>query len=154
MSSQFNGFARKFGPSGARKYGAKRTITEDGASFPSRLEARRWGQLLQLQEAGALSDLRRQPKVLLTAADIVYHPDFCYQERGRLVFEETKGFDTKDWLLKLKLWRVYGPGVLRVMKAVKGGGIRTSEEVHPRAIPEPGPRVILPKSATMGEIHP
>ena len=113
------------------KYRAKRTTTADGSSFPSKLEARRYTQLLLLQSAGQLSDMRRQPKVLLTDAEIVYHPDFAYIEKGRVVYEETKGFDTADWLLKLKLWRVYGPGTLRVMKAERGGGIHMTEEIHP-----------------------
>lgn len=114
------------------KFSAKRVTTEDGASFPSRLEARRWGQLTQLQAAGMLANLRRQPKVLLTAAGIVYHPDFVYTEAGRTVYEETKGFETADWIIKKKLWRVYGPGVLRVMKSAgRSGGIHMAEEIHP-----------------------
>lgn len=121
----------RFGLKPSSKYRAKRTVTADGASFPSRLEARRWEQLQLLEASGLLTNLSRQPKVLLTDAEIVYHPDFRYTEGGRTVFEETKGLDTEGWLIKRKLWRVYGPGVLRVMKA-RAGGIHMTEEIHPR----------------------
>ena len=122
--------AYRFGlKKGSGKYKARRVTTADGASFPSQVEANRWGQLQQLQAAGHLSELSRQPKVLLTRANIVYHPDFKYLEAGRWIYEETKGFETYDYQIKKKLWAVYGPGPLRIMKAVKGQGIRMVEEI-------------------------
>ena len=113
------------------KYRARRVTTADGHSFPSQIEANRWGQLQQLQAAGHLSELSRQPKVLLTRAAIVYHPDFKYLEAGRWIYEETKGFETEDYKIKKKLWTVYGPAPLRIMKTVKGQGISMVEEIVP-----------------------
>lgn len=128
----------RFGSFGGRrhKHNACRTVTSDGVSFPSRLEARRWSQLLLLQQAGEISDLKRQPRVELTRAKIVDHPDFVYTECDRQVFEETKGFETADYLIKKKLWRVYGPGVLRVMKAAGGQSVRMAEEIIPECRPD------------------
>jgi hypothetical protein len=109
------------------KYAAQRTIV-DGLAFPSRLEARRWGELRAMAAAGEITDLRRQPRVELTAAAIVYHPDFFYRlPDGRECWEETKGFETRDYCLKRRLWSFYGPGLLRVLKAGGKAGWKVTE---------------------------
>lgn len=123
-----NPFQRRRGS----KYGARKTITADGITFDSKLEARRWVQLLLLQAAGMISQLDRQVKVKLTRANIGYIPDFVYTENGRRIFEDTKGMITDVFALKKRLWKVYGPGPLRILKSVKGA-IKTVEEV----VPEP-----------------
>ena len=114
------------------KYGARKTVTTDGITFDSKLESKRWEQLKLLEAAGMISQLDRQVKVKLTRANIGYIPDFVYTENGRRISEDIKGFSTDVFLLKKRLWKVYGPGPLRILKSVKGA-IKTVEEV----IPEP-----------------
>jgi hypothetical protein len=123
-----NPFQRRRGS----KYGSRKTITADGITFDSRLEARRWKQLKLLQAAGMISQLDRQVKVKLTQANIGYIPDFVYTENGRRVHEDVKGLELPEFCIKKRLWKVYGPGPLRILKSVKGA-IKTVEEV----IPEP-----------------
>lgn len=82
----------------AHKFGAQAV---DG--FDSTREAKRWEQLLLLQAAGAITDLRRQVPYLLLEAQhdaqgkllerscslIV---DFVYRQQGNLVLEDVKGY--------------------------------------------------------------
>lgn len=114
------------------KYGAKRTVTADGISFASRLEACRWGELLLLQSAGVISGLRRQVRVKLSRAGIGYVPDFTYTENGVVVHEDTKGFATPEFSIKKRLWKAYGPGPLRIVKRVSGRLVMVEE-----VVPEP-----------------
>lgn len=117
---------------GRSKYGSVKVTTSDGEAFASKLEARRWEQLKALEQSGILSNLKRQVKVKLTRANIGYIPDFEYTEKSGKVFEDTKGMATDVFLIKKRLWKVYGPGRLRIMKSSKGV-IKMVEEV----VPEP-----------------
>ena len=82
------------------KYKAVKT-TVDGVSFDSKAEARRYSELLLLQRAGEISDLRRQvtyelvPGVKFAGAArarpaIRYTADFVYTVRGKFVIEDVK----------------------------------------------------------------
>lgn len=105
------------------KYGAKK-ITRDGITFDSKREAKRYGELLLLERAGAITELQRQVEFVLIPAqrepDTIgkrggvikgkvlehkcsYVADFVYKEDGKLVVEDTKGFRTKDYVIKRKL---------------------------------------------------
>jgi hypothetical protein len=111
------------------KYNAHRT-----AGFASRLEAQRASELTILARAGHIYDLRTQPQVYLTDAGIGYRPDFSYIEidcngQNRLIYEDTKGFETDRWRIIKKLWKVYGPGPLRVMVRASGNRIMMKEEI-------------------------
>lgn len=95
---------------GGNKYGAKRV--GDNAS---RKEHNRAAQLLMMQRAGIISDLRQQVRFNLIppqrdhAGTLIeracdYIADFVYTDsEGRMVVEDTKGFRTRDYIIKRKL---------------------------------------------------
>lgn len=109
------------------KYNARKVQTEDG-SFMSKKELKRWTELKLQEEAGVISDLRKQVKFVLIPAqrepdwtdyskskkgrkvrgsllehECAYVADFVYQKDGETVVEDTKGFRTKDYVIKRKL---------------------------------------------------
>lgn len=114
------------------KYGANRT-EHAGYSFASKLEAARFAELEFLRLAGEVLEIKVQPQVRLSDAQIIYKPDFLvtYAD-GSKIYEEVKGFETPEWRIKRRLWMAYGPGVLRIYKGsgtrlflheeIKGGG--------------------------------
>ena len=94
------------------KYG-NRTVTRNGETFDSAKEARRYGELVLLERAGQVFDLKRQVKYELIPTQKIggkvveractYVADFVYKENGKTVVEDTKGFRTKDYNIKRKL---------------------------------------------------
>ena len=113
------------------KYQAIKTCV-NGIEFDSRKEARRYQELLLLQRAGVIQDLRMQEKFLLIPSQfetidtgevyksgskkgtpktkevciekpVVYVADFVYTKDGEIIVEDTKGFKTKDYIIKRKL---------------------------------------------------
>ena len=90
-----------------------RKLTIDGEVFDSQKEARRYRELAMLEKAGQISDLKRQVRYELIPAQriggkvveksCVYIADFVYTENGETVVEDTKGFRTKDYIIKRKL---------------------------------------------------
>lgn len=113
---------------GQNKYGNKK-ITLDGLSFDSRKEARRYTELKLLERAGKIKDLELQKSFELIPAQyedtgevytrgekkgqpkrgkciekaVTYKADFVYIENGKTIVEDTKGFRTKDYIIKRKL---------------------------------------------------
>ena len=107
------------------KYHNRKARSFDGIIHDSRKEARRWNELLLLQRAGQITDLKRQVKFVLVPAqredDIIgkrggikqgkliekecsYIADFTYTDKnGNFVVEDTKGIKTKDYIIKRKL---------------------------------------------------
>lgn len=102
------------------KYNNKK-ITVDGQIFDSKKEASRYEELRLLEKAGEIKDLRTQVKFKLIPAqrdeatgkvverECSYKADFVYEEDGKTVVEDVKGFRTKEYVIKRKLmlWR-YG----------------------------------------------
>lgn len=96
----------------ANKYGNKK-VTRGGEKFDSAKEARRYGELVLLQRAGQIAGLDRQVRFELIPSQYIdgkcverpvhYVADFVYYENGEKVVEDTKGFKTKDYILKRKL---------------------------------------------------
>lgn len=89
------------------KYHAKKTIL-DGMVFDSRREANRYAELKLLQRAGKIKNLRRQvPFELIPSQDgemaVKYIADFVYEENGKEIVEDVKGFRPKDYIIKRKL---------------------------------------------------
>ena len=109
------------------KYNSEK-ITVDGETFHSKKESRRWKELLLLENAGKIHDLRRQvPFVLIPAQyetyqrcsektgkrlkDVhrciehkcVYVADFVYYIGDEIIVEDTKGVRTADYIIKRKL---------------------------------------------------
>lgn len=95
-----------------------RKVEVDGILFDSRKEARRYAELLLLEKAGAIRNLQRQVKFDLIPSQKIdgkvverpctYIADFTYLEiigdnAFMLVVEDTKGFKTKDYIIKRKL---------------------------------------------------
>ena len=108
------------------KYQAIKTCVK-GIEFDSRKEARRYQELLLLQRAGVIQNLQMQERFLLIPSqfetyerygkkgqrlkdgqrllekECVYIADFTYVENGEKIVEDTKGFKTKDYIIKRKL---------------------------------------------------
>lgn len=108
------------------KYQAIKTVV-NGIEFDSRKEARRYQELLLLQRAGVIQDLKMQVKYILIPAqyetyerygkngqrlkdgqrllekECAYVADFVYTENGIEIVEDTKGVKTKDYIIKRKL---------------------------------------------------
>lgn len=120
------------------KYHAQKTFF-NGIWFDSAREADRYAELLLLQRAGKISDLRLQVKYVLIPAQYEYYErygkngkrlkdgkrciekecayiaDFVYEENGKTVVEDVKGMRTKEYLIKRKLmlW-VHGIRIMEV----------------------------------------
>lgn len=106
------------------KYKNRKTVI-DGIPFDSRKEANRYVELYLMQKAGEISDLQMQVKYVLVPAqresdvvgkrggikkgkviekECVYIADFVYKDvDGNTIVEDTKGFRTKDYVIKRKL---------------------------------------------------
>lgn len=109
---------------GGNKYHAN-AVTIDGIKFPSGKEAERWLFLREAEKRGEISGLQRQVKfellpsfykeeiVHLKTKDkikrrlfqnpVSYIADFVYQKDGQTVVEDTKGFRTKEYVIKKKM---------------------------------------------------
>ena len=102
-----------------------RKIVVNRIVFDSAKEAHRYSELLVLLKAGEISDLKRQVKYTLIPPqrepdtigprggvrpgrliehEVSYVADFVYKDReGNEIAEDTKGFRTKDYIIKRKL---------------------------------------------------
>ena len=112
----------------AVKYNNKK-ITVSGQTFDSKKEYNRWMELKRLEDAHRILHLERQVKFVLLPAQyeestevykkgahkgerkpgkllenkVVYIADFVYQQDGKTVVEDSKGFKTPEYKLKRKL---------------------------------------------------
>ena len=94
------------------KYHSKKVI-KDGESFDSVKEYRRWCELKLLERAGQINGLERQKQFELIPSQRMggkvveracnYIADFTYWQDNRFVVEDTKGFKTKEYIIKRKL---------------------------------------------------
>ena len=90
-----------------------RKVTINGITYDSKKEANRHNELLLLQRAGRISDLKTQVKFELLPSQridgkvaerpVTYIADFVYKQDGETVVEDTKGFRTTDYILKRKM---------------------------------------------------
>ena len=95
-----------------------------GLKFDSLKERNHYIVLEHLEKTGQIKDLKRQVKFELqpsfklngkTIRAINYIADFTYIKDGILVVVDTKGFRTKDYLLKKKLFQYkYGMDIVEV----------------------------------------
>ena len=112
----------------SKYYNKKSTV--DGITFDSKKEANRYRELVLLEYARKISNLRRQVKFVLIPPqyekssekykkgenkgqlkrgtllerECAYIADFVYiDENGKKVVEDTKGMRTKDYIIKRKL---------------------------------------------------
>ena len=95
------------------KYNSKKTVV-DGQKFDSKKEANRYQELVLLEKAGVIKNLSRQVKFVLIPSqrdengkvierECSYKADFKYEEYGKTVVEDVKGFRTKEYIIKRKL---------------------------------------------------
>ena len=100
------------------KYRARK-VEIDGITFDSKREAHRYSELKLLERAGKIENLELQKEFELIPAQYEqsnkrkrgkclerackYKADFCYIENGERIVEDTKGFKTKDYIIKRKL---------------------------------------------------
>lgn len=108
------------------KYHAKR-IVRQGISWPSTGEYRRYCQLQSMERGGAITELERQPLFYLTKARISYRADYSYTEEGRRIIEDFKGVQTPRFKLICRLWKHYGPHLLRITGSKRGRFVVTDE---------------------------
>lgn len=90
------------------KYG--NTPTKVGPiTFHSKKEAKRYGDLILLQRAGVITDLKLQVKFPLIVSETLittYIADFTYFDaKGEKVVEDVKGYATEVYNLKRKLMK-------------------------------------------------
>lgn len=107
------------------KYGNNTIVIGDN-TYDSMKEYRRYLDLLMLEKAGEIEDLRRQVKFILIPAqrepntvgkrggikkgkllerEVAYFADFVYKDvkSGEIVVEDTKGMRTDKYIIKRKL---------------------------------------------------
>lgn len=113
--------ARAFGVKSApkrAKYGAVR-VKEDGYSFDSKAEHKRYCELKLMMRAREIFDLQVHPRFPLEVNGErigIYEADFSFREAtdkmgGKLVCVDTKGFVTPEFKLKAALFRALYPDV-------------------------------------------
>ena len=85
----------------------------DGHTFDSKKEAKRYNDLRLMERAGEITDLKLQVKFVLIPSqridgkvverECAYKADFVYRKNGETIVEDTKGYKTKDYVIKRKL---------------------------------------------------
>lgn len=113
-----------------------RKVEVDGITFDSVKEAKRYKYLKELEAEGKIKDLQMQVKYVLIPAqkepDVIgprggikkgktlekectYLADFVYLQDDQTIVEDTKGFRTKDYIIKRKLMlHVHGIRIMEV----------------------------------------
>lgn len=110
-------------PQTRNKYGAKKT-SFDGISFASKAEAHRYAELLILQRAGLIENLKCQPRFPMKidgALICTYVADFSYNHKGsaEAVIEDVKSPATKTAVYRLKakmMMAIHGIKITEVMR--------------------------------------
>ena len=112
--SRSEAYAHRTAAKSKSKYGNHKVTTDDGLTFDSKAEYRRWCELKILVRAKEITDLQRQVTYELIPAQVSpdgtklrginYVADFAYTDKeGRLVVEDPKGATTAEFVLKKKL---------------------------------------------------
>jgi len=92
----------------------------DGIKFASRAEARRYGELKLMLDAGLIQDLECHPKfeIAVNGMHVCYYvADFQYVDNGETVVEDVKSAATITRMYRLKK---------KLMKACHGISVRES----------------------------
>lgn len=94
--------------------------------FDSKKEAKRYEELMAMQNSGLISDLQTQVKFKLIPSqridgkvverEVSYKADFVYYREGQMIVEDVKGYiRTPEYIIKRKLMlSVYGIRVTEV----------------------------------------
>jgi hypothetical protein len=109
--------AQCFRKGSRNKYGAKKTIVGN-ITLDSKKEAHRWMELQLLESAGVISELQRQVKIDLighhgplltrTGRKMRFTVDFAYNEKGAVIYEDVKGYATRDYEVRVAVARAMG----------------------------------------------
>ena len=106
-------------PNQENKYKNKK-VTVNGKVFDSKKEAKRYCELIKLEQAGLIKDLETQKKFLLldtfkkngtTYKQIRYYADFVYFDiySKKTIVEDVKGIKTQVYKIKRKLFEYKYP---------------------------------------------
>lgn len=101
------------------KYGNKK-ISEDGYTFDSLAEHRRYKELCLLRKAGEIDQLVIHPRWNLDINGCLictYIADFAYNDKtiGQAIVEDVKGVRTAVYKIKKKLmWAIYKINIVEV----------------------------------------
>lgn len=101
------------------KYKNKK-VTVNGKVFDSKKEAKRYCELIKLEQAGLIKDLETQKKFLLLDTfrkngkiykQINYYADFVYYNiyEKKTIVEDVKGYRTEVYKIKKKLFEYKYP---------------------------------------------
>jgi len=98
------------------KYRNKKTVV-DGITFASKREANRYCELVLLQKAKKIYNLKMQPRIPLMVNGVKighYVADFEYNINGQTVIEDVKSPVTKTpiYKLKMKIIQTYDPPIV------------------------------------------
>jgi len=98
------------------KYRNKKTVV-DGITFASKREANRYCELVLLQKAEKIYNLRCQPRIPLMVNGVKighYVADFEYKINGETIIEDVKSPITKTpiYKLKMKIIQTYDPPIV------------------------------------------
>jgi hypothetical protein len=89
--------------------------TYNGNKYDSKLECKVAQELDFRIDAGELVEVKRQVRVPLYVNNVLicnYYLDFMTTDKhGEVTYIEVKGFETKDWILKKKLFLALLPGI-------------------------------------------
>lgn len=101
--------------------------------FDSKLEEKRFQELLLLNKKGIINDLIKQPRFKIAESkkvlrngrervvrEIIYIADFKYKKEGKVIVEDVKGFKTDVYKIKSKLF----------IAKMKEFGVDEFREVH------------------------
>ena len=99
------------------KYKNKKVVI-DGIEFDSKAEGNRYCELKLLEKANKINNLELQPCFVLqkpfkkngkTYRAITYIADFKYEENRKIIIEDVKGMETKEFKIKRKLFEYKFP---------------------------------------------
>lgn len=99
------------------KYNAKRTVSSDGKSFPSKGECALYDQLRFREKIGEIEEISLQHRVRLTE-EVFWKVDFMYRvaSTGEMVLAEYKGMEDANYKIKKKLFKEFGEMKLEIYK--------------------------------------
>ena len=94
------------------KYNSKK-VTLDGITFDSKKEAKRYLLLKDLEKNGLISNLELQKRFVLIPSQYIdgkcverqctYTADFCYEQDGKTIVEDVKGYKVEAYKIKKKM---------------------------------------------------
>lgn len=98
-----------------QKYGNKKIETTYG-TFDSVAEMDRYTELMFMECSHEIKDLQRQVTFELIPKQkgeraVNYIADFVYIENGKTIVEDVKGYRTKDYIIKRKIFKQKYPEI-------------------------------------------